>query len=268
MDFYTSCPDLQSLKSILQTTRPFQPTQPFYMTFEICATNLPSVLAAERAGAQRIELCSALDVGGLTPSIGLIRAAVQAVQLPIYVLIRPREGDFCYTTSELDLMILDIRACQEAGAQGVVIGAAQPDGQLHLAQLAVLREAAGEMDITCHRAFDFTPDPLAALDQLAALGIRRVLSSGQAETAFAGRFLLQKLVKYAAGRVVIMPGAGITDTNIDAIAEVSGAHEFHFTAKKMVTPDHISKLPGLENGYWQSDETWIRATIKAIKKVG
>ncbi len=234
-------------------------------TFEICATNLPSVLAAERAGAHRIELCSALDVGGLTPSIGLIRAAVQAVQIPVYVLIRPREGDFCYTEAELALMCSDIRACQEAGARGVVIGASQADGRLHLDHVAAMREAAGQLDVTCHRVFDYTPDPLAALDQLAKLGIQRVLSSGQAESAFSGRFLLQKMVRYAAGRVVVMPGAGINAANIADVAEVSGAREFHFTAKKMFISQSVSALPGLDSGYWQSDESLIRATIKACR---
>jgi len=234
--------------------------------FEVCATNLPSVLAAERGGAQRIELCSALDVGGLSPSIGLIRAAVQSVRIPVYVLIRPREGDFCYTDAELAVMLADIRACREAGAAGLVIGALQADGQLHLEQLAALRKAAGPLPVTCHRAFDFTPDPWAALDQLVDLNIQRVLSSGQAETAFAGRFLLQKMVQHAAGRLIVMPGAGITAANIAAVVEVSGAQEFHFTAKKKVQSSSTVGLPGLENSYWQSDEALIRETIAAMNK--
>ena len=149
--------------------------------------------------------------------------------------------------------------------RGVVIGAAHTDGQLELNQLALMRETAGTLDVTCHRVFDFTPDPMVALDQLADLNIRRVLSSGQAETAFAGRFLLQKMVSYAAGRVVIMPGAGINAANIGDVAKISGAREFHFTAKKMLIPPSASALPGLENGYWQSDEGLIRATINAVK---
>lgn len=235
------------------------------MRFEVCVTHLASVLAAERAGAHRVELCSALDVGGLTPSLGLIRAAVQAAGLPIYVLIRPREGDFCYRDGELAVMLDDIRACREVGAQGVVIGALRRDGTLHLPQLSALLAAAGDLDVTCHRAFDSTPDPFAALEQLAGLGIRRVLSSGQAETAFAGRFLLQKLVEHAAGRVTVMPGAGISALNIRAIAEASGALEFHFTAKKKVASSSTVGLPGLETGYWQSDEATIRKVLAAME---
>ena len=236
--------------------------------FEVCASNLQSVLAAERAGAQRIELCSALDAGGLTPSLGLIQAAVQVVRIPVYVLIRPREGDFCYEAAEMALMLADIRSCREAGAQGVVIGVSQADGQLQMTQMSELREAAGDLAVTCHRAFDFTPDPFDALDQLAGLGIQRVLTSGQAETAYAGRFLLQKLVGHAAGRLVVMPGAGITTTNIRAIAEVSGAREFHFTGKKKAVSAFAAGLPGLENGYWQSDEATIRETIVNVANVG
>ena len=235
------------------------------MRFEVCVTHLASVLAAERAGAHRVELCSALDVGGITPSVGLIRAAVLAVRIPVHVLIRPREGDFCYTAAELDLMLDDIRACRDAGAQGVVIGALHPDGRLHLPQIAALHAAAGDLDVTCHRAFDFTPDPFAAVDQLAGLGIRRVLSSGQAETAYAGRFRLQQFVAHAAGRLVVMPGAGITHLNIRAIAEASGAREFHFTAKKKVASSSTVGLPGLETGYWQSNETSIREVLAAME---
>ncbi len=140
------------------------------MQFEVCVTNIASVIAADRAGAHRVELCAALDVGGVTPSIGLVRAAVQAGQIPVYVLIRVREGDFCYSDAELAVMLDDIHACREAGARGVVIGALQRDGRLHLPQMQALRAAAGALDVTCHRAFDSTPDPFAALDQLAELG--------------------------------------------------------------------------------------------------
>lgn len=234
------------------------------MFIEICVTNLASVLAARRAGAHRIELCAALDVGGVTPSIGLIRAAVQVGQVPVHVLIRAREGDFCYTDQEVAVMIDDIQACREAGAQGVVIGALHRDGRLHLPQLRALHEAAGPLHVTCHRAFDSTPDPFAALEQLIDLGIRRVLTSGQAETAYAGRFLLQKLVEHSAGRVAVMPGAGISAANIREIAELSGATDFHFTGKKKVIVTMEGGLPGLETWYWGSDAEVIREILASL----
>ncbi len=232
---------------------------------EICAANLQSAIAAQRAGAHRIELCSALDVGGLTPSAGLIRAVCSRLTIPVNVLIRPREGHFCYTDAELDIMLDDIRICQEASANGVVIGALTPDSRLNFKQMAALVEAAEGLDITCHRAFDFTPDPLAALDDLVALGIPRVLSSGQAASAFEGRFLLKKMVVRAAGRIAVMPGAGIHAGNIAELAQTTGAREFHLSGRKKVEPVFSGKkIPGLEPEYWESDENAIREVLGAL----
>lgn len=229
------------------------------MTFEICAVNIQSALAASNAGAHRIELCSALDAGGLTPSPGLIRAAIRQLSIPVNVLIRPREGHFCYTQAELDIMLDDIRFCCESGANGVVVGALTADNQLDIPKMQAMKEAAGSMEVACHRAFDFTADPATALEQLIALGFRRVLSSGQAASAYEGRFLLKKLVEKAAGRIGVMPGAGISAKNIRAIAETTGAREFHFTGKKKMAGEGV--IPGLEGWYWESDEGIIRGII-------
>ena len=232
------------------------------MVFEICTVNIQSALAAERAGAHRIELCSALDAGGLTPSQGLIRAAVHQLKIPVNVLIRPREGHFCYSENELDIMLDDIRFCHEAGVHGVVVGALTTDNQLDLPKMQAMKTMAGDMEIVCHRAFDFTTDPAAALEQLVALGYRRVLSSGQSATAYEGRFLLKKWVEQAAGRISVMPGAGISADNIRAIAETTGAQEFHFTGKKKVVGQ--MDIPGLESWYWESDEGLIKEIMSRI----
>ena len=232
------------------------------MTFEICAVNIQSARAAERAGAQRIELCSALDAGGLTPSAGLIRAATRRLNIAVNVLIRPREGNFCYTDAERDIMLDDIRFCREAGANGVVAGALTADNQLDLSFMKAMKDAAGSMEIACHRAFDFTADPSEALEQLVALGYRRVLSSGQAPSAHQGRFLLKKMVEQAAGRISVMPGAGISAGNIREIAVDSGAREFHFTGKKKVVQGR-DDIPGLEEWYWESDAQTIREIMSA-----
>ena len=232
------------------------------MVFEICAVNIQSALAAERAGAHRIELCSALDAGGLTPSQGLIRAAVHQLKIPVNVLIRPREGHFCYSENELDIMLDDIRFCHEAGVHGVVVGALTADNQLDLPKMQAMKTMAGDMEIVCHRAFDFTTDPAAALEQLIALDYRRVLSSGQSATAHEGRFLLKKWVEQAAGRISVMPGAGISADNIRAIAETTGAQEFHFTGKKKVVGQ--MDIPGLESWYWESDEGLIKEIMSRI----
>ncbi len=231
------------------------------MNFEICAINIQSALAAQQAGAHRIELCSALDVGGLTPSLGLIKAAVEALHIPVHVLIRPREGDFCYTEAELSIMLADIRLCREVGAAGVVVGALTTDGLLDLPKMQAMKQAAGDLPVTCHRAFDFTANPDQALEQLIEMGFVRVLSSGQADSAYDGRMLLKKWVDQAAGRIAIMPGGGLNAANIHAVIEFTGAKDVHFTGKTRIETKSTKALPGLEAWHWESNEALIRDVI-------
>lgn len=232
------------------------------VSFEICAVNIQSAHAAQAAGGHRIELCSALDTGGVTPSPGLIRHAVVQLSIPVNVLIRPREGDFCFSDAEMDVMLDDIRFCREAGANGVVVGALDSGGQLDLDALRAFKSVAGDMELVCHRAFDFTPDPFAALEQLIELGFDRVLSSGQADNAYKGRFTLGKLVGAAAGRISIMPGSGIDASNIAEIMKETGASEFHFTGKRKVSSPG-QPIAGLDAAYWVSDPDLIKAAINA-----
>ncbi len=237
------------------------------MELEICAANLQSALAAQSAGASRIELCSGLESGGLTPSAGLIKRAKQSLTIPIHVLIRPREGHFCFTDSELDLMCEDIRVCRSLGVAGVVIGALEPSGKLDLQALKAMRSAAEELELTCHRAFDFTPHPFEALDQLIALGFRRVLSSGQAATAYEGRFLLQQMVEYAQGQIMIMPGAGINLDNLAEIIKTTRATDYHMTAKSRINEmPTVRAIAGLEGGYWESEPQKIRAALRYLRE--
>lgn len=231
--------------------------------FEICAVNIRSALAAQAAGAHRIELCSALDVGGLTPSPGLIRAAIQHLHIPVNVLIRPREGDFTYAREEFEVTLEDIRFCRGEGVHGVVVGALTSDLHLDSDKMRAMKDEAGPMEIVCHRAFDFTPDPETALESLIEWGYTRVLSSGQAANAMEGRFLLQKLVQQATGRISVMPGAGISADNIRDIASITLASEYHFTGKKKVVADH-GHIPGLDSWHWESDEGVIREIIEAL----
>ena len=233
------------------------------MLFEICAGNPESARAAQAAGAHRIELCSALDAGGLTPSPALIRYAVRALDIPAHVLIRPREGHFCYSADELEIMCADIRFCREAGARGVVFGALDQAGQPDRQALAALRAAAGDLDCTFHRAIDVAADPFAVLDTAIELGFQRILSSGQAPSAFEGRFVLQKMTDYAAGRIIIMPGAGIQAGNLAEIAAVTGAQEFHFSGRQWVEAPEGKTLPGLDAGYYASQIETIRAIMRA-----
>ena len=232
---------------------------------EICAGNLQSALAAQEGGAHRIELCAALDTGGLTPSLGLIRAVRRHLSIRLNVLIRPREGNFCYDDTELAIMLEDIHLCRDAGVDGVAIGALDAENRLDVPKMQAMVQAAAGMDITCQRAFDFTPEPVEALDTLIALGIPRVLTSGQSASAYEGRFLLKKLVEHAGGRISIMPGAGLSARNIREVAEATGAREFHLSAKrKVVQPGSGNEMPGLEWWYWVSDATLIRTAIQAL----
>ena len=234
-------------------------------SFEVCAPNLQSAIAAKAAGATRIELCAALELGGLTPSLGLVAYLVEVVGIPVHVLLRPRDGNFCYDHQEWAVLQRDAALCRDAGAAGIVIGALTPENKLDLPLLAALRASAGGMEVTCHRAFDFVKDPFEALEQLIDMGFNRVLTSGQAPTAFEGRFLLQQLVEKAKGRITIMPGAGIDAGNIQVIAETTGAKDFHFSAKTNIVQP-AGALPGLNNAYLAADLTKIGEIMAALDR--
>ena len=202
--------------------------------FEVAVDSLESALTAQDCGVDRIELCADLGIGGLTPSAGMIALASERLRIPIHVIIRPRRGDFLYSAAEFAIMRRDIVMAKAAGAQGVVLGMLLADGGLDLERTGELLELAKPMSLTFHRAFDMCRQPELALEQLVELGVQRLLSSGQAQSAEAGMTLLTALVRRAAGRIIIMPGAGITAGNIRRIAETTGAREFHFSARQLV----------------------------------
>ena len=184
--------------------------------------------------AQRVELCANLFEGGTTPSLGMIQAVRQATSLDVMVLIRPRGGDFCFSDHEVDVMLRDIDAAAEARAHGVAIGALSPDGQVDRAIVRLLVDAARPMSITFHRAFDWTCNPYEALDCLVELGVDRVLTSGQEQTAELGIPLLRDLQQQAAGQIAIMPGGGVHEDNIAMILSRTGARQIHFSASELV----------------------------------
>jgi copper homeostasis protein len=205
-------------------------------TFEICIDSIEGAVAAENAGAARVELCSALFEGGLTPSIGTIEVALRAVsRIRVHVIVRPRGGDFIYSPYEIDAMARDVEAAVAAGAHGVVIGALTPEGDVDVATTRRLIAAAGGASITFHRAFDMTREPFTALEQLIDLGVHRVLTSGQESSVLEGAPLIAQLVEKAGDRLIVMPGGGITERNIERIIELTGASEYHFAA--LVTTD-------------------------------
>lgn len=211
---------------------------------EVCAADVESALAASRGGAQRIELCTGLSADGLTPSAALIAAARAIPDLKMHVLIRPREGDFVYTPSEEAVMMADIGLVADLGADGVVIGALTPEGEIDIPmcmRLAGKAHARG-LQVTFHRAFDRCIDPFNALEQIIAMGCSRLLTSGQAPTAEEGIAMLRKLNEQAAGRIIIMPGAGVNPANAAKILAETGCTEIHSSARH---PGHLITSPDL-----------------------
>ena len=198
--------------------------------FEACVGSADAALAAQRGGADRVELCDNLLEGGTTPSAGTIRVARERLSIPVHVIVRPRGGDFCYSEIELEVMRCDIQTCKELGAQGVVLGLLREDGAIDVARTAELVALARPLAVTFHRAFDVCRDPFEGLEDLVRLGIERVLTSGQEPTVLEGVELISELVQRARGRIVVMPGAGFTERNIKRIVAQCGAREVHVAA--------------------------------------
>lgn len=197
---------------------------------EICIDSVEGAIAAGEAGADRVELCANLLEGGTTPSLGLMEVAITRTKLPVQVMIRPRGGDFLYSDIEIEMMVRDIAAAKAAGAAGVVFGCLTADGQVDGALTRRLIAAARPLSVTFHRAFDVARDPLAALQALIGLGIDRLLTSGQEPNALEGAPLIRRLIELAAGRLIVMPGGGITARNVARIVRETGAGEIHFAA--------------------------------------
>ncbi|MBH8567419.1 copper homeostasis protein CutC [Microvirga sp. STS02] len=209
---------------------------------EICAASLASARAAQAGGAHRIELCQNLEQGGITPSYGLIRAVREQLSIPVFVLIRPRPGGFVYDADELATMRADIEVCRQLGCAGVVLGMLDATGRVDMAACQHLIEAANGLQVTFHRAIDACPDQGQALEEIIRLGCQRVLTSGGQATALEGQNQLAALITQAAGRISIMPGAGINGDNIQALANSTVAQEFHASAKRRVPADPAAGL--------------------------
>lgn len=199
---------------------------------EVCCSNIESVMAASTAGAHRIELCSALETGGVTPSIGFIEKAVEIFKGDMMVLIRPRSGDYIYSSLEIDLMVRDIQAAIEKGATGVVVGALLNDDEIDVEACKIFIQAAEGHQIVFHRAFDRVKDPMRSIDTLVELGFDRILTSGCYPNVNEGLDSLMALNKYADNRITIMPGGGVTPLNAAEIIARTGCHEIHASAKQ------------------------------------
>lgn len=200
---------------------------------EACVTSVQSAVNAQKGGAGRVELVDNLIEGGTTPSIGTIKMARELLEIALYVMIRPRGGDFCYSDLEFEIMKEEVRVARELGADGVVAGILTPDGHIDIERMGVLKKLAGDIGFTCHRAFDMTVDKMNALEGLIGLGIKRILTSGGKNKAPDGKEMIQRLVNEAGGRIVIMPGSGIHEETIVEMVEFTGAKEFHVTGRSL-----------------------------------
>ncbi len=233
---------------------------------EICVDTIQGAHAAIAGGANRIELCSSLSEGGLTPSAGLMQAAAQ-LPIPCYAMIRPRPALFHFAAEDEAIMHTDITKARQAGLAGVVLGAQSDEDTLDTAMLQRLSQTAGSMGRTLHRVIDVVPDPLKALDQAVALGFERVLTSGAASEAPDGTELIAQMVRRAAGRLSVMPGCGLTAANVAQVLKSTGATEVHAACRHPAPgPKAFSDFdpPG---GRYETSEAQVCAMAQALARL-
>ena len=240
---------------------------------EACVDSYASAMAAGRAGADRLELCAHLVIGGTTPTHALFRQVQRDIPVKTNVLIRPRFGDFLYSKEEQEQMCEEIRMYRELGANGVVIGALTPDGDLDIQSMRRMMDCAGGLDVTLHRAFDMTRDRLRTLEYAIQLGCKTILTSGQQKDALTGVELLRELYDRANGRIDIMAGCGVKKWNIQEIHDRAGLVVFHTTGRKDALDSGMRYrkqtvamgLPSLsEYEIWQTDEEEFRACAEIV----
>ena len=198
---------------------------------EIAAFTIEAALQAQQAGADRIELCDNPPEGGTTPSVGMLQVARENLEIDLFPIIRPRGGDFLYSDHEFEIMKRDIITCKSLGCDGVVLGLLTADGKVDYERTARLAELAYPLELTFHRAFDRVQDPFAAMETLIELGFHRILTSGLKPTAPEGAALIRELISKADGRICIMPGSGVRDSNLAQLMQDTGATEYHTAAR-------------------------------------
>jgi copper homeostasis protein len=241
---------------------------------EICCGSIDDAIQSQEGGADRVELCSALFVGGLTPSIGTIQEAKRRLKIPVMVMVRPRGGGFCYTTAEFATMERDAEAAVENGADGVVFGILEKDGRIDQRRSERMRRIIGGRQAVFHRAFDVTPDPFDSLEQLVDLGITRILTSGQKASAPQGVQLIAELVQRAGNRIEILPGGGIRPHNMNEVVRRTGCGQIHMTALRKAEDlstranREISFTGGLrpaEDAYDMTDAELVKDIVKSLQ---
>jgi len=229
------------------------------MLLEICANSYQSAKNAQEAGAHRVELCQELSAGGVTPSYGLLKQVTDTLSIPVFVLIRPRSGNFVYTEEEFDIMKQDIQLCKNLGCAGIVSGVLNKDHTIDIERTKELVELSRPLQFTFHRAFDCVKDPKKSLEQLVDLGIDRVLTSGLETSAEKGLNLLKQLQEQANGRIIILAGGGINSGNAKLFKDIS-LNEIHASASSTIQSD--DSLFSATITY--SDTEKIKAILHAI----
>jgi copper homeostasis protein len=233
------------------------------LKYEVCIDSVDGAVAAQQGGAQRVELCDNLVEGGTTPSIGTVRMARREISIGLNVIIRPRGGDFVFTPLEFAVMAEDIRAVKDAGADGVVVGLLLSDGRVDCEHTAQLVELARPLSVTFHRAIDLCRDSSEALEDLARLGVGRILTSGRSPTALEGAECIAGLVLQSAGRVVIMAGGGVTAENLPGLVKATGVSEVHFSARSAVESPMLYRHPGVHMGKAYTPEEYSRRVTQS-----
>jgi len=232
------------------------------MILEICANSYQSAINAQKAGADRIELCSELSIGGITPSYGVLKKVAEKIHIPVHVLIRPRSGDFCYTNDEFEQMKENIKLCKELGLNGIVSGVLKPDNSIDIERTKELIALSKPLSFTFHRAFDGVKNPIKSLQQLIALKVDRILTSGLKENAKNGIELLKELKEIAKDTLIILPGSGINSKNVQVFIKACFT-EIHTSASK-IAPN--KKCIFFDNtAQTVSDIKTIKEILKVIK---
>ncbi len=245
------------------------------MKLEICIDSVESAIAAERGGAQRVELCADLLEGGITPSAGMIASVRSHISIQLFVMIRPRSGDFCYTDLEFDVMNREIELARNLGADGIVLGLLDLDARVNVPRTRQLVELAAPLPVTFHRAVDMTPDLDSTVEDVIATGASRILTSGGAPDAVTGMNQIARMVEVASGRIIIMPGGGVSPQTVEAIANGTGATEFHSSARTAVpSPVRFRKqgiamgtIPGREFERFAASEENVRALVQTLERI-
>ena len=242
---------------------------------EVCADNLNSAMEAQKGGADRIELCSNLIIGGVSPGRALFRLVKQYTDLRVRVLLRPRYGDYCYNAYEFEQLKEEVQMYGELGADGIVIGMLRPDGNLDVERMGELVTLAGSMDVALHRAFDNCRDPYQALEEAVSLRMKTILTGGQEVLAWDGRETLRKLQEKSAGRIQILAGGGIGEAVIRKLLPATGITSYHMSGKRAVDsameyrPEGASMgQPGRDDySIWQTDSEQVAAAVRALEEL-